>query len=43
MDFIHYNPGTEPLLVYNESSADEMDMEDIIVQYGQIETLAFLD
>jgi hypothetical protein len=29
MDFIHYNPATEPLLVDDESSSDEMELEDI--------------
>lgn len=42
MDFIHYNPATEPLLA-EESSSDEMDLEDIAIQYGDLEIIVDFD
>lgn len=38
MDFISYNPANEPLLA-EESSSDEMDLEDIAIQYGNLEMI----
>ncbi|KAI9478818.1 MAG: hypothetical protein EXX96DRAFT_261025 [Benjaminiella poitrasii] len=42
MDFIHYNPATEPLLA-DESSFDEMDLEDIAIQYSDLEMIIDFD
>ncbi|KAG2200873.1 hypothetical protein INT46_006435, partial [Mucor plumbeus] len=42
MDFIQYNPANEPLLA-DEDSSDEMDIENIAHEYGNIETLIDFD
>ncbi|KAI9484248.1 MAG: hypothetical protein EXX96DRAFT_171141 [Benjaminiella poitrasii] len=42
MDFIHYNPATESLLA-DESSSDEMDLEDIAIQNGDLEMIIDFD
>ncbi|KAI9478516.1 MAG: hypothetical protein EXX96DRAFT_539604 [Benjaminiella poitrasii] len=42
MDFIHYNPATKPFLVV-ESSSDEIDLEDIAIQNGDLEMIIDFD
>lgn len=42
MDFIHYNPSKEPLLADDEST-DEMDFDDLAIQYGEVQMLIDMD
>lgn len=38
MDLIHYNHAEEPLLAYDDS-CDEMDFDDLAIQYGEVQML----
>lgn len=41
MDFIHYSP-TNELLILDKVSSDEMDIEEVALEYGYIERLLIL-
>lgn len=42
MDFIHYNPFKKPLLA-DEESTDEMNFDDLAIQYGEVQMLIDMD
>jgi hypothetical protein len=42
MDFIHYSP-TNELLILNKVSSDEMDIEEVALEYGYIESFICFD
>jgi hypothetical protein len=42
LDFIHYHPAEEPLLVYDDSS-DEMVFDDLVIQYSEVQILVDID